>query len=68
MTNEELNKIMMKADNDLEALKDRCHELYDRIDKAIEYIGDMPACIWNEAHEYNYDFDILLNILQGNDK
>ena len=29
MTNEELNKIMIKADNDLEMLKDRCHELYE---------------------------------------
>ena len=38
-----------------------------RIDKAIEYIEDMPACLWNEAHEYNYYFDYLLNILQGED-
>lgn len=29
LSNEELNKIMMKADNDLDRLKDRCHELYE---------------------------------------
>lgn len=28
LSNEELNKIMMKADDDLDRLKDRCHELY----------------------------------------
>lgn len=29
MSDEQLNKILMKADSDLEALKDRCHELYE---------------------------------------
>lgn len=29
LSNEELNKIMMKADDDLDRLKDRCHELYE---------------------------------------
>lgn len=29
LSDEELNKIMMKADDDLDKLKDRCHELYE---------------------------------------
>lgn len=29
LSNEQLNNIMAKADNDLDALKDRCHDLYD---------------------------------------
>lgn len=29
LSNEELNKIMMKADDDLDKLKDRCHDLYE---------------------------------------
>ena len=43
MTNEELNKIMMKADNDLERLKDRCHELYEeneRKERLITQYGE----------------------------
>jgi hypothetical protein len=38
MVNEELNKIIMKADSDLEALKDRCHELYEENQKLKEKI------------------------------
>ena len=29
LSNEQLNSIMAKADNDLDALKDRCHDLYE---------------------------------------
>lgn len=29
MNNEELNKIIMKAENDYESMKDRLHELYE---------------------------------------
>lgn len=29
MSDEELNRIMMKADDDLDKLKDRCHDLYE---------------------------------------
>lgn len=28
LSNEQLNSIMAKADNDLDMLKDRCHDLY----------------------------------------
>ena len=33
LSDEELNKIMMKADDDLDKLKDRCHELYEENQK-----------------------------------
>lgn len=36
MGDEELNKIMMKADGDLDRLKDRCHELYEENQKLKE--------------------------------
>ena len=54
MSDEQLNKIMAKADNDLEALKDRCHELYDENkilkknnEKLIEIINSIPQNIIN---------------------
>ena len=44
MNNEELNKIIMKAEDEYELLKDRVHDLYEenknyksRIDKAVKY-------------------------------
>lgn len=39
--------------------------LQERIDKALEYIEDIPALIWNEANEFGYSFDKLLDILEG---
>lgn len=42
MTNEELNKIMMKADDDLERLKDRCHFLYEENKRLKEIINKVP--------------------------
>lgn len=43
LSDEELNKIMMKADADLDKLKDRCHDLYDenqRLKKANEILEE----------------------------
>ena len=67
MSDEMLKKIMMKADDDLDMLKDRCHDLYDekeelkaRINKAVEYIRFI-----NPAHYSDKDENNLLNILQG---
>lgn len=72
MTDEQLNAIMMKADNDLERLKDRCHDLYDenvelknRIDTAIEYIKDKAR---NNCWIDQYEASHLIGILQGSDK
>lgn len=36
MNNEELNKIIMKAESDYEAMKDRLHELYEENEKLQE--------------------------------
>lgn len=76
MTDEQLNAILHKADDDLDALKDRVHDQYEEIqelkamiDKAIEYIKD--NCSYEEDTKYCYDdlcssdVNDLLNILQG---
>lgn len=38
-------------------------QLKKQKDDVVEYLGNMPACLWNKAHEYNYDFDELLRML-----
>jgi len=73
MTNEELNRIMTKADNDLDALKDRCHYLYEenktlkaRIDKASEYIKQHTDKLTKiRVPKLDFNYENLLNILQG---
>ena len=49
MTNEELNKIMAKADDDLDRLKDRCHELYEENEKLKELCNK-----YEEEHNTTY--------------
>lgn len=43
MNNEELNKIIMKADNDLDTLKDRLHELYEEKQKLKQRIAELES-------------------------
>lgn len=62
MNDEQLNAILHKADDDLDRLKDKCHDLYEenvglkaRIDKAIEYL----------QYTTTFRYQDLLNILQN---
>ena len=76
LTNEELNKIMTKADNDLDELKMRNHELYEENQELQTRIGKAIECIekiWKDTEHKNIYSIIgigllrtqLLNILQG---
>lgn len=77
MNNEKLNSAIARADDELDRLKDTCHDLYDRnkelqerIDKAIEYI-EWNLDVNEEVIEYiNFDgnFKKVLDILKGSDK
>jgi len=60
--------IVSREDNIVEVVyKEDYDKLQNRIDKAIEYIENCDALLWNDAHKYNFHFDDLLNIL-GDDK
>lgn len=68
MSDEMLNKIMMKADSDLDSLKDRCHDLYEenqnlkaRIFKARKMIFD------NYGLLDKYELELLDDILKGDE-
>ena len=39
MTNEEIQKLQVKADMELDRIKDTCHNLQERIDKANELLS-----------------------------
>lgn len=85
MTNEEIGKEYLKCEEhyycnkEIERLTNELNQcmidhnkLLDRIDKAIEYIKEIPTCEMVDD-EYLKIFDIkfnekLLNILQGVDK
>jgi len=75
LSDEELNNIMMKADDDLDRLKDRCHELYEENkelkDKCRMYEMNMYR-EENEKNSYrkkiNIAIDVLLGALEGDDK
>ena len=75
LSDEELNKIMMKADDDLDRLKDRCHELYEE-NKELKIKCNMYEMNMyreeNEKNSYkkkiNIAIDVLLGVLEGDDK
>lgn len=66
LSNEELNKIMMKADDDLDRLKDRCHDLYEENkelkDKCNMYEMNMYR-EENEKNDYKRKIEEALNYL-----
>lgn len=53
LSNEELNKIMMKADDDLERLKDRCHDLYEENEKLKDKCNMYEMNMYREENEKN---------------
>lgn len=53
LSNEELNKIMMKADNDLDMLKDRCHDLYEENEELKKKCNMYEMNMYREANEKN---------------
>ena len=76
MNNEELNKIMAKADTDLEALKDRCHELYEENKRLNKENKKLKKIIF-EARKMifdnygvldKYEIELLDDVLKGSDK
>lgn len=53
LSNEELNKIMMKADDDLERLKDRCHDLYEENEELKKKANMYEMNMYREENEKN---------------
>ncbi len=53
LSNEELNKIMMKADDDLDRLKDRCHELYEENKELKDKCNMYEMNMYREENEKN---------------
>ena len=73
MTNEEIQSIIARAEDEYELLKDRCHDYYkknkqleQRIGKAIEWLNFDNMNEWFECPKK--EMKELLNILQGSDK
>lgn len=66
LSDEELNKIIMKADDDLDRLKDRCHDLYEENkelkDKCNMYEMNMYR-EENEKNDYKRKIEEALNYL-----
>ena len=53
LSNEELNKIMMKADDDLDRLKDRCHDLYEENKELKDKCNMYEMNMYREENEKN---------------
>lgn len=53
LSNEELNKIMMKADDDLDKLKDRCHDLYEENKELKDKCNMYEMNMYREENEKN---------------
>lgn len=75
LSNEELNKIMMKADNDLDRLKDRCHDLYEENKELKDKCNMYEMNMYREENEknsykkkINIAIDVLLGVLEGDEK
>lgn len=75
LSNEELNKIMMKADDDLDRLKDRCHELYEENKELKRKCNMYEMNMYREENEknsykkkINIAIDVLLGVLEGDEK
>ena len=59
LSNEELDRIMMKADRDLDMLKDRCHDLYDEKEELKKKCNMYEMNMYREENEKNnYKFRI----------
>lgn len=66
LSDEELNRIMMKADNDLDMLKDRCHELYEENKKLKDKCNMYEMNMYreeNEKNDYKIKIEEALNYL-----
>ena len=66
LSNEELNRIMMKADNDLDMLKDRCHDLYDENEELKKKCNMYEMNMYREENEkikYKKRIEETLNYL-----
>jgi len=66
MNNEELNKIMAKADADLDALKDKCHELYEENEKLkhqLEVQEHLTEYLKLIRKDGEFDFEVSSKIL-----
>ena len=75
LSNEELNKIMMKADDDLDRLKDRCHELYEENKELKRKCNMYEMAMYREENEknmykkkINIAIDVLLGVSEGDDE
>ena len=74
LSNDELNKIMMKADDDLEALKDRCHDLYEENERLKEekdnlYLDNTMLKMEKDIYKTGYEElkDLLSSLQNGSD-
>lgn len=71
MTNEEYEQAVARADDELDMLKDTCHDQYDRIqelEKRIDFlidVNDEKQIIINNAIEYIENHDLFLELIQN---
>lgn len=66
MSDEMLNKIVMKADSDLDSLKDRCHDLYEENKKLKDKCNMYEMNMYreeNEKNDYKRKIEEALNYL-----
>lgn len=75
LSNEELNKIIMKADDDIDRLKDRCHELYEENKELKRKCNMYEMNMYREENEknmykkkINIAIDVLLGVSEGDEK
>lgn len=53
LSNEELDRIIMKADDDLDKLKDRCHDLYEENKELKDKCNMYEMNMYREENEKN---------------
>lgn len=66
LSDEELNKIIMKADDDLDRLKDRCHDLYEENKELKNKCNMYEMNMYreeNEKNDYKRKIEEALNYL-----
>lgn len=64
LSDEELNKIIMKADDDLDRLKDRCHDLYEENKELKGKCNMYEMNMYREENEKNKYKEIIDEVVK----
>jgi predicted RNase H-like nuclease (RuvC/YqgF family) len=64
MTNEEIQKIVARAEDEYEMLKDKVHEQHDEIERLNNIISKTIECIYQDEDISRYSKSNLLDILK----